>query len=68
MEPIDLSTHTLYWNTDVIGTENIPIEISFGNDTPNIIVDPSTSTQSDMFDLYNKGMWHFFTVVVNSTL
>jgi len=62
MEPIDLSTHILYWNIDVIGTEGIPIEISYGNDTPNTIIDPSATTQGEMIDLYNKGMWHLFTV------
>jgi hypothetical protein len=64
MEPIDLSTHTLYWNLNVIGNENIPVEISFGNDTPNLIVDPAITTQGEMVDLYNKGMWHLFTVEV----
>lgn len=62
MEPIDLSTHILYWNIDVIGTEGIPIEISYGNDTPNTIIDPSATMQGEMIDLYNKGMWHLFTV------
>jgi hypothetical protein len=62
MEPIDLSTHILYWNLDVIGTEGVPVEISYGNDTPNSIIDPSASTQGEMIDLYNKGMWHLFTV------
>jgi hypothetical protein len=62
MEPIDLSTHILYWNLDVIGTEGVPVEISYGNDTPNSIIDPSATTQGEMIDLYNKGMWHLFTV------
>jgi len=62
MEPIDLSTHILYWNTDVIGTAGIPVEISYGNDTPNVIIEPSISTQGEMLELYNKGMWHLFTV------
>lgn len=62
MEPIDLSTHILYWNTDVIGTTGVPVEISYGNDTPNSIVEPSAITQGEMFELYNKGMWHLFTV------
>lgn len=64
MEPIDLSTHILYWNTNVIGIEGIPVEISFGNDTPNIIIEPSVATQGEMFDLYNKGMWHLFTIAL----
>ena len=64
MESIDLSTHILYWNTDVIGTQGIPVEISYGNDTPNVIVDPSATTQSEMIELYNKGMWHLFTVAL----
>lgn len=64
MEPIDLSTHILYWNTDIIGTQGIPVEISYGNDTPNVIVDPSSATQSEMFELYNRGMWHLFIVAL----
>lgn len=64
MEPIDLSTHILYWNLDVIGTQGVPVEISYGNDTPNIIIDPSTATQGEMVDLYNKGMWHLFIVAL----
>jgi hypothetical protein len=64
METIDLSTHILYWNLDVIGTEGVPIEISYGNDTPNIVVEPSASTQGEMIDLYNKGMWHLFTIAL----
>ena len=64
MEPIDLSTHILYWNTDVIGTQGIPVEISYGNDIPNVIVDPSAATQGEMIELYNKGMWHLFTVAL----
>jgi len=64
MEPIDLSTHILYWNIDVIGTQGIPVEISYGNDTPNVIIDPSATTQGEMFELYNKGMWHLFTVAL----
>jgi hypothetical protein len=62
MELIDLNTHILYWNTDIIGTQGIPVEISFGNDIPNVIVEPSATTQTEMIDLYNKGMWHLFTV------
>ena len=62
MESIDLSTHILYWNIDVIGTEGMPVEISYGNDTPNVIIEPSALTQGEMVDLYNKGMWHLFTV------
>lgn len=62
MEAIDLSTHILYWNTNVIGTEGMPVEISYGNDTPNVIVEPSALTQGEMFELYNRGMWHLFTV------
>jgi|LakMenE29Apr09ns_1017244.scaffolds.fasta_scaffold60222_1 hypothetical protein len=62
MEPIDLSTHILYWNLDVIGTEGAPVEISYGNDTSNSIIEPSAATQGEMIDLYNKGMWHLFTV------
>ena len=64
MEPIDLSTHILYWNTDVIGTQGIPVEISYGNDTPNSIIEPSAITQDEMFELYNKGMWHLFTAAL----
>ena len=62
METIDLSTHILDWNTNVIGTEGMPVEISYGNDTPNVIVEPSALTQGEMIELYNKGMWHLFTV------
>lgn len=62
METIDLSTHILYWNTDVIGTEGMPVEISYGNHTPNVLVEPSALTQGEMIELYNKGMWHLFTV------
>jgi len=62
MEPIDLTTHILYWNTDVIGTAGIPVEISYGNDTPNSVIDPSSMSQGEMLELYNKGMWHLFTV------
>ena len=62
MELIDLSTHILYWNTDIIGTEGMPVEISYGNDTPNVIIEPSALTQGEMVDLYNRGMWHLFTV------
>jgi len=64
MEPIDLATHTLYWNTSVVGTESMPIEISYGNDTPNVYIDPTTATESEMVDLYEKGMWHLFTVAL----
>ena len=64
MEPIDLSTHILYWNTNVIGTQGIPVEISYGNDSPNSIIEPSAITQDEMFELYNKGMWHLFTVAL----
>jgi len=62
MEPIDLNTHILYWNLDVIGTTGFPVEISYGNDTPNSIIEPSAASQGEMIDLYNKGMWHLFTV------
>ena len=62
MEPINISTHILYWNTDVIGTQGIPVEISYGIDTPNVIVEPSVATQGEMIELYNRGMWHLFTV------
>lgn len=62
MEPVDLSVNVLYWNTEVIGTENIPVEISFGIDTPNVIVDPAIATQAEMVELYNRGMWHLFIV------
>jgi hypothetical protein len=64
MESIDLSTHILYWNTDVIWTQGIPVEISYGNDTPNVIVNPSATTQGEMFELYNRNMWHLFIVAL----